>query len=75
MSVVFFLTCLSLAVLSVRQSKSLMSGANRQAKPAAKTEAVKTGDVKAEPVKAEAAKTEAVKAAAPVEQAKPEAGK
>ena len=75
MSVVFFLTCLSLAVLSVRQSKSLMSGANRQAKPAAKTEAVKTGDVKAEPVKAEAAKTEAIKAAAPVEQAKPEAGK
>lgn len=80
MSVVFFLTCLSLAVLSVRQSKSLMSGANRQAKPAAKTEAVKTGDVKAEPVKAEAAKAEvvkveAVKAAAPVEQAKPEAGK
>jgi len=45
MSVVFFTTCLTLAVLSVRQSKSLM----RSAKPpvvvkteAAKTEAAKT---------------------------------
>ena len=91
MSVIFFLTCLSLAVLSVKQSKSLMRSAKTPAKAAVKTEAVKAGDVKAEPAKAEAVKAEAtqkveaakagavkveaVKPAAPVEKAKPEAGK
>jgi len=38
LSVVFFITCLSLAVLSVRQSKSLM----RNATAAPRVEAVKT---------------------------------
>lgn len=87
MSVIFFLTCLSLAVLSVKQSKSLMRSAKTPAKAAAvKTETVKTGDVKTEPAKAEAVKVEATKkaeavkaeapkVAAPVEKAKPEAGK
>lgn len=70
MSVVFFLTCLSLAVLSVKQSKSLMRNTKVPVKAATKTEAVK-----AEPVKAEAAKVDAVKAVAPIEKAKPEAGK
>lgn len=41
MSIVFFITCLSLAVLSVRQSKSLMR--NVRSNPVAqKTEAAKT---------------------------------
>ncbi len=43
MSIVFFLTCLSLAVLSVKQSKSLMRNVKSVTKPAAaNTEAVKT---------------------------------
>ncbi len=102
MYVVFFVTCLSLAVLSVKQSKSLMRNVKlpvpvKQAvkTDAAKTdalkmEAVKTGAVKTEAVKAEPAKVETVKAealkagtvkvevvkaAAPIEKAKPEAGK
>jgi hypothetical protein len=75
MSVVFFLTCLSLAVLSVKQSKSLMRNAKVPVKAAAKTETVKTEDVKAGPVKVETAKVDAVKAVAPIEKAKPEAGK
>lgn len=58
MSIVFFLTCLSLALLSVKQSKSLM----RNVKAAVKTEAVK----------AEAAKTEAAKTEAPIPTAAPE---
>ncbi|MFA7294920.1 MAG: preprotein translocase subunit SecG, partial [Candidatus Omnitrophota bacterium] len=78
MSVVFFLTCLSLAVLSVKQSKSLMRNTKVPAKAAAKTEAVKAEPVKAEATKAEAtkaeaAKVDAVKAVAPIEKAKPEA--
>jgi len=84
MSIVFFMTCLSLAVLSVKQSKSLMRSVKPpvKAKAAAKTEAVKTEPAKAgeaknaEAVKAGAPdKTEAPKIAAPVEKAKPEAGK
>ncbi|MFA5093398.1 MAG: preprotein translocase subunit SecG [Candidatus Omnitrophota bacterium] len=43
MSIVFFITCLTLAVMSVRQSKSLMAGvrstATKPAPEAAKTEA------------------------------------
>jgi len=72
MSIVFFLTCLSLAVLSVKQSKSLMRSAKPPVKTAAKAEgakvgtvkadAAKTGVVKAETVKAEVVKAEAVKA-------------
>ncbi|MBU0548523.1 MAG: preprotein translocase subunit SecG [Candidatus Omnitrophica bacterium] len=97
MSVVFFVTCLSLAVLSVKQSKSLMRSAKLPASVKAavktedvKTETTKTEGVEAEPAKAETVKTEAakadmpkaevvkveaVKAAAPIEKAKPEAGK
>ncbi|MDO9572507.1 MAG: preprotein translocase subunit SecG [Candidatus Omnitrophota bacterium] len=55
MSVVFFTTCLTLAVLSVRQSKSLMRSAKQPA--AVKTEAVKTEAPKVEAAKTEAAKT------------------
>ena len=55
MSVVFFITCLTLAVLSVRQSKSLM----RSAKPpvAVKTEAVPTPAVSTAVVPTVAAQT------------------
>ncbi len=66
LSVVFFITCLSLAVLSVRQSKSLM----RNATAATKVEAVKT-----EPAKVETAKTEtpAVATLPPAEKSQPDA--
>ncbi|MFA4854265.1 MAG: preprotein translocase subunit SecG [Candidatus Omnitrophota bacterium] len=47
MSIVFFLTCLSLAVLSVRQSKSLMRNVKSQA---AKTEAAPSAPLSAEKV-------------------------
>jgi preprotein translocase subunit SecG len=79
MSIVFFITCLSLAVLSVRQSKSLMSGV-RTAK--IKLDAVKPEAVKSEAIKPEVAKSEAVKAATaapavtlPAETVKPDAAK
>ena len=54
MSIVFFLTCLSLAILSVKQSKSLM----RNLKAQVKTEAAQTAPLSAEkavpaPAKAE----------------------
>ena len=87
MSVIFFLTCLALAVLSVKQSKSLMRDVKTvKSKPeAVKSEAVKSDAVKSEPtkveaIKTEAVKTEAVKASAPVvvapaEAAKPDAAK
>ena len=67
MSVVFFITCLALAVLSVKQSKSLM----RNIQP----EAVKVSVAdKVEPVKiAETTKEQAV--AAPVEKVNPDAAK
>ncbi|MFA4993472.1 MAG: preprotein translocase subunit SecG [Candidatus Omnitrophota bacterium] len=72
MSVVFFITCLSLAVLSVKQSKSLMSDVKSAVpvKAAANTEPAKTEASKVEAVKVEAAKT-----AAPAEKVQPEAGK
>lgn len=54
MSVLFFITCLSLAVLSVRQSKSLMRNVTSAA---SKTETPKAAD---EPVKVETAKPESV---------------
>ena len=62
MSVVFFITCLSLAVLSVKQSKSLMYNVH-PVKP--KTEAVN-----AERVKSEATKTPAPVVNLPAETAK-----
>jgi preprotein translocase subunit SecG len=78
MSVVFFITCLSLAVLSVKQSKSLMSDV-KAAVPvnaAANTESAKAVDVKAESAKVESGKMEVTKAEAPkVEAVKVEAAK
>ncbi|MCX5694179.1 MAG: preprotein translocase subunit SecG [Candidatus Omnitrophica bacterium] len=59
MSIVFFITCLALAVLSVKQSKSLM----RDISPATTKAAAKV-----EPVKAETVKDQAV-AAVPAEKA------
>jgi len=82
MSVIFFMTCLSLAVLSVKQSKSLL----RNAKPAGgglqpnsqshkpipvRQTAVKTESAKAEASKVEAVKVEPVKATSPIEKANP----
>ena len=68
MSVVFFITCLALAVLSVRQSKSLMRDV-RSVKP--KTETVATEAAK--PV--EAVKTSTPAAILPAETVKPDAAK
>ncbi|HPT39635.1 MAG TPA: preprotein translocase subunit SecG [Candidatus Omnitrophota bacterium] len=77
MSVVFFITCLALAALSVRQSKSLISQ-SRSVKP-------KVGAVKPEATKPEAAKPEAAKpqitevpvaqTVQPAQTAKPDAAK
>jgi preprotein translocase subunit SecG len=72
MSVVFFMTCLGLAVLSVRQSKSLMRDVHT-VKP--KVAAVATEAVKPEAVKPEAAKAPAPVATLPAETAKPDAAK
>lgn len=77
MSIVFFMTCLSLAVLSVKQSKSLMRDV-RTVKP--KMDATKSEAAKPEIPKPEAAKPEAVKALAPAaalpaETVKPDAAK
>ena len=77
MSVVFFMTCLTLAILSVRQSKSLMRDV-RAAK--SKLDAVKAEPVATETAKPEAIKPETVKAPAPLatlpaEAAKPDATK
>lgn len=55
MSIIFFITCLSLAVLSVKQSKSLMRDV-RAVKP--KTETVKVEASKDQAVKAEAVNTQ-----------------
>ena len=67
MSVVFFITCLALAVLSVRQSKSLMRDVHT-VKP-------KVAAVATEAVKPEAAKAPAPVATLPAETAKPDAAK
>ena len=67
MSIVFFMSCLVLAVLSVKQSKSLMRDV-RAAK--SKLDAVKT-----ETAKAEAAKVPAPAVTLPAETANPDAGK
>ena len=64
MSIVFFMTCLSLAILSVKQSKSLMSNIKPQS------------TVKHETAKTEPAKTEAIKpVVVPIEKVKPDAPK
>jgi len=81
MSVVFFVTCLSLAVLSVRQSKSLMRDV-RVARPKAdmakvenvKVESVNSAAVKVDTVAAKLVNSGAPVAAVPVEAAKPDAG-
>ena len=83
MSIVFFLTCLGLATLSVKQSKSLIpnSPSVESKAGAVKTESTKTEEAKpeaanAETVKPEAAKPETVKPeATKTEAAKPEAAK
>lgn len=69
MAIVFFFTCLSLAVLSVRQSKSLMSSVKPQAplnqavsQPATTSQAAKTDAAQAAPLPAKEAKPEAGKA-------------
>lgn len=77
MSIVFIVTCLTLAVLSVRQSKSLMRDV-RAVKP--KTEAVKAPAVSSEAVKVEAVAPKALNSevpvtVAPVETANPDAAK
>lgn len=74
MSVVFFVTCLSLAVLSVRQSKSLMRDVRvtRPKADMAKVESVNSAAVNT--VAAKAVNSGAPVAAVPVEAAKPDAG-
>jgi len=73
MSVVFFITCLTLAVMSVRQSKSLMRDV-KTVKP--KIETVAKEAVKSDAVKSEAVKVApAAVATLPVETAKPDAAK
>ena len=72
MSVIFFITCLALAVLSVRQSKSLMRGV-RSVKP--KTDVVAPEAAKTETVKPETTKALAPVATLPAETAKPDAAK
>ena len=72
MSIVFFMTCLALAVLSVKQSKSLMRDA-RIAKP--KIDAAKPGTAKPETVKPEAVKSLAPAVTLPAETVKPDAAK
>jgi preprotein translocase subunit SecG len=64
MSIVFFITCLSLAFLSVKQSESLMRSVKAPAKSAAKAEGAKAAVAEAvSPVKTETVKTEPAKAA------------
>ena len=76
MSVIFFITCLSLAVLSVKQSKSLMRNVKAQAATAKveeKTDAVKTDVVKTEATKTDAVTSAALPAVAvPIENVKPQ---
>ncbi len=89
MSIVFFITCLSLAVMSVKQSKSLMRDVRSSSRSSStvmpktelpKTEVVKTEAVKVEPVKAETAKAQTAKTETPIATlplitAKPDAAK
>jgi preprotein translocase subunit SecG len=70
MSVIFFMTCLALAVLSVRQSKSLMRNV-RAAKP--KVAVAESETTKSETVKPEAAKVPVSTVALPAETVKPDA--
>ncbi|MDD5692490.1 MAG: preprotein translocase subunit SecG [Candidatus Omnitrophica bacterium] len=67
MAVIFFFTCLTLAVLSVRQSKSLMASVKPQAPVKQET---------AQPqVTPQSSKPEAAVVPLPAKEAKPEAGK
>jgi preprotein translocase subunit SecG len=77
MSVVFFMTCLALAVLSVRQSKSLMRDVRtvRPKTEAVKMEIPKTDVAKVDTTAAKAVNSGAPVAVAPVETAKPDAAK
>jgi preprotein translocase subunit SecG len=75
MSIVFFITCLSLAVLSVKQSKSLMAGVKRSTVGTTKPLEAKTESASVA-VNSEAAKAQAPVANAPAtEAAKPDAAK
>ncbi|PIQ86237.1 MAG: preprotein translocase subunit SecG [Candidatus Omnitrophica bacterium CG11_big_fil_rev_8_21_14_0_20_43_6] len=69
MSVIFFLTCLGLAVLSVKQSKSLMRNLSSSGSKvdAAQTETVKPQATESETAQAQTAKPEAVNANLPAE--------
>ena len=67
MSIIFFMTCLALAILSVKQSKSLMRDV-RIARP-------KIDAAKSETAKPEAAKAPVPAATLPAETAKPDAAK
>ena len=67
MSIVFFMTCLALAVLSVKQSKSLMRDA--------RVEKSKVEAVKVETAKPIVADSSAPAVVAPVETVKPDAAK
>jgi len=72
MSVVFFMTCLALAVLSVKQSKSLMRDL-----PVTKSKWIrlKLRQAKPEAVKPETAQSPALAVTLPAETAKPNAAK
>lgn len=72
MSVVFFITCLALAVMSVRQSKSLMLDV-RTVKP--KIETMTQEAAKTDAVKTETVKVVAPAVVLPAETAKPDAAK
>ena len=64
MSIVFFITCLGLAVLSVRQSKSLMRNLSG---PAAKSSTAKDVSAQAPEQPAQAAESQANQSASPPE--------
>ena len=77
MSVVFFMTCLGLAVLSVKQSKSLMRDvrAKKSLTDTVKTETAKTEAATTKAVQPEAVKAPAPAVTLPAETAKPDAAK
>ena len=77
MSVVFFMTCLGLAVLSVKQSKSLMRDvrAKKSLTDTVKTETAKTEAAKTETVKPEVTNVPAPAVTLPAATAKPDAAK
>jgi preprotein translocase subunit SecG len=68
----FFITCLGLAVLSVKQSKSLMRDARAEK---SKSDAAKPEAANSEAVKTEAAKVAASAVSLPAETVTPDAAK